>query len=103
MELCITVGIFVDRMSLTDINLRIGPAAGPKMAKVESHICEAVLYLVGGARIVPVAANSLGRWMQLKGFEASNQAHEKCWQYAFAAAAHATERDGVEVKLSGQE
>jgi hypothetical protein len=97
------VGDFVHRMALADIHLRLGPSAGPKMAKVESHICEGVLYLLASTRIVAIPANSLGHWMQCKGYEVSNQARDRYWEYALATAACAAERAGVEVKLSAQE
>ena len=103
MELCIAVGMFVDRMSLTGITLRIGPSTGPKVGKAQSHICEAVLYLIGVAPVVTVNANSLGGFMRAKGYEVGSQARDQCWQYAFGAAAYAAERDGVEVKFQVQE
>jgi hypothetical protein len=97
------VSAFVERMSLTDMQLRLGPPAGPQVPTAESYICEAVMYHVASIRIRTIMANTLSAWMRHKGFETGSQARDKYWQFAFGAAAYATERDGVEVKLSEQE
>ena len=102
-ELHSAVGAFAERMSLLDIHLRIGPSAGPKMGKAKSHVCECVLHLLSATRISTISANSLNRWILHKGYEVGNQARDRYWQYAFAAAAFAAEHDGVEVKLPTQE
>ena len=82
---------FLRRSFITTIFLRAGSSRGPHPAKAESHICEGLLYAIGGVQVHHLSAFSIAPWMRERGYDLERQGLDRGWHLAAATAIYAAE------------
>ena len=90
-QLHATLTGFLRRSFITKMFLRVGSSRGPHPAKAESHLCEGVLYSIGGVQVHHLSAFSIAPWMRQRGYDLESQRQDHGWRLAALTAVYAAE------------